>query len=260
MKMIIEHALTTTELVDLDRLEAVIERGQQAFLEVAGAAVQIRERRLYRRDYDSFQAYCQMRWKWSRSRVDQLIQSATAVDALPPPLAAVIVNERQAREVAKVEPERRAAVVEAAAGSGSITARSLATAAKPPGQTDKCGLPIPAALLPFWSRRIEMLELAAQVAKLKLTIGNAIENDDPLWRWLQKTSVTDAQNLYNAIKHATPHAVCCTCQGRVTDTCSVCKGTGFISEFFWNQCVPSEDKALRAKQINDKLTDGGCVK
>ncbi len=43
----------------LGHLEGVIRRGMQTFIEVGAALEEIRSRRLYEPDYDSFESYCQ---------------------------------------------------------------------------------------------------------------------------------------------------------------------------------------------------------
>jgi hypothetical protein len=77
----------------LDELEAVIERGVQTFIEVGKALTEIRDSRLYKQTYNSFETYCKERWGFSRARGYQLIDAAklsTTVDTPP-------ANERQAR-------------------------------------------------------------------------------------------------------------------------------------------------------------------
>jgi len=99
--------LTASESTALAEHEAVIERGIQTFYEVGIALADIRDRKLYRADYGTFEEYAEKRWQMSRPRAYQLIEAAavvsTTVDTgLPAP-----ENERQARELGRVpEPER----------------------------------------------------------------------------------------------------------------------------------------------------------
>ena len=57
----------------------------KTFFKVAGDSLRaIREKRLYRRDYASFEIYCRERWNISRSRAHRLIEAATVIDNLLP--------------------------------------------------------------------------------------------------------------------------------------------------------------------------------
>lgn len=121
--------LTVLEERELVDLEAVIERGMQTFVEVGNALQLIREKRLYRVDFGTFEDYCQERWGWERRHSYRLMDAAEAVGSLSPmghiPIPA---NERQARELAKAPEEQRvevwATVVEEA-GESRITAKKV---------------------------------------------------------------------------------------------------------------------------------------
>lgn len=99
--------LTVAEATALAENERVIERGIQTFTEVGNALLRIRDGRLYRAEFSTFEDYCRERWGFSDSRARQLIGAAqtvttVTVDGLPAP-----TSERQARELARVpEPER----------------------------------------------------------------------------------------------------------------------------------------------------------
>jgi DNA modification methylase len=88
------------ERVRLAELEAVVERGLGTFMEVGQALLEVRDGRLYRESYSSFEEYLAKRWGMSRSRGYQLIDAArvagavsTIVDVKAPG------NEAQAREL-----------------------------------------------------------------------------------------------------------------------------------------------------------------
>jgi hypothetical protein len=104
--------LTTSERRDLETLEGVVQRGLDTFIEVGQALAEIRDRRLYRQTHGTFEAYCQEKWRLSRTRAYQLIDAAavsTTVDSagLPPP-----ANEAQARELVPALREDEQQVVE----------------------------------------------------------------------------------------------------------------------------------------------------
>jgi hypothetical protein len=87
---------------------------QKTFVEVGLALSEIRDSRLYRANYSTFEGYCRERWGWSRVHAHRLIEAADVVKTLPIGNTAAIATESQARELAKVEPEKRAAVLEKA--------------------------------------------------------------------------------------------------------------------------------------------------
>lgn len=125
------EAITIAESKRLIELEALIAKGKQTFVEVGLALTQIRDCRLYRSDFDTFEAYCKKRWGFSRQYAHQIISGVAAVKALPPNLSTMVDTERQARALSKVPPAKRAEVLEKAAASGSVTAKSIKAAATP---------------------------------------------------------------------------------------------------------------------------------
>lgn len=59
--------MQAVEQLTLIELESVIERGLQTYVEVGEALKEISERRLYREQgFDTFEAYCEQRWGFSR--------------------------------------------------------------------------------------------------------------------------------------------------------------------------------------------------
>lgn len=101
-----------TELVPLDgheaaalyRLEETIERGLATFVEVGRALIEIRDGRLYRETYGTFEDYCAQRWQFTTGRARQLVgaaEVAITVTSGNAPLP-VPATERVARELAPV--------------------------------------------------------------------------------------------------------------------------------------------------------------
>jgi hypothetical protein len=125
--------ITAAEAARLTELEDVIGRGMQTFVEVGTALAEVRDSRLYRQVAATFEEYCREQWGLSKPYATQLITAADVTVAiaterpdLPPPS-----REAQARELAKVEPERRAEVWTAAVEStgGKPTASAVKAAA-----------------------------------------------------------------------------------------------------------------------------------
>lgn len=80
-------------------LEVVIERGKSAFIEVGEALIEIRESKLYRLDYPTFEAYCKGRWGWTADHGKRLINAAEVVREILPTGRSTPANEWQAREL-----------------------------------------------------------------------------------------------------------------------------------------------------------------
>jgi N6-adenosine-specific RNA methylase IME4 len=75
-------SLSPVEQVRLDTLEAVVEGGLKVFFEVGTALLEIRDSRLYRQSYDTFEAYCRVRWNIKRQRAYELMAAAAVVENL----------------------------------------------------------------------------------------------------------------------------------------------------------------------------------
>jgi hypothetical protein len=122
-------------------LVAIVDRDIDTVRGVGVVLSEIRYRwRIFKREagYDDFDTFCRQRWGFSRQRADQLI-SASEVSSLDDKNATKVAdlssikNERQARELARVEPERRQEILHAttALHGDDITAekiREVATA------------------------------------------------------------------------------------------------------------------------------------
>lgn len=130
-------SLTQPETELLQALEVVIQSGMACFVEVGAALLEISDKRLYRKTHATFKDYCREKWKMSARRAYQLCEAAEAVKSLPENVnnCSQITNEGQAREVAKVKPEKRARVVREAAAKAEeegkpMAARHIAEAAR----------------------------------------------------------------------------------------------------------------------------------
>lgn len=130
MTMQVELRMTATELTELSSHEEVIERGLKTFQEVGSALSAIRDGRLYREHYGTFEEYCQQRWQLKQSRAYQLMDAAKALENLA---SSTIVelpsNESQARPLARLAADaQRQAWQEAVktAPDGKITGAHVA--------------------------------------------------------------------------------------------------------------------------------------
>ena len=123
--------LSDDEAVEFAVAEQTIRAGRDTFVSVGDALERIRDERLYRESHRTFEAYCQEVWGWGRRYVNLTIGSAACVRDLPGNLGTIVPNEASARELSKVEPEKRVAVLTEAAAAGPVTAKAIKAAAKP---------------------------------------------------------------------------------------------------------------------------------
>lgn len=105
--------LARDERTRLEELELVIERGLDTFVEVGRALCEVRDSRLYRESFDTFENYCHGRWSLSSSHAYRMIDAAR-VTALISPMGEIRPsNERQARELVPLLREDEQEVVHA---------------------------------------------------------------------------------------------------------------------------------------------------
>ena len=71
-----------TERADYMSCEMVISMGCRSFFDAGLAMGKIRDGRLYREDFDSFEQYCQIRWQYGRHYVNRLVAAATLFTTL----------------------------------------------------------------------------------------------------------------------------------------------------------------------------------
>lgn len=75
-------ALNTIELDRLSLCESVIEKGLNTFVEVGNALFEIRNNKLYRDKFTTFESYCRDRWNLKRQRAYELMDAAAIVNTL----------------------------------------------------------------------------------------------------------------------------------------------------------------------------------
>ena len=109
---LINEILTNEELNQLKSLESVIERGKNTFIEIGTALMKIRDGRLYRSEFSTFEDYCQNKWGFSKSFANKGIISSEIADTLG--TIVPISNEGTAREFVSVPHEDRPIVAKAA--------------------------------------------------------------------------------------------------------------------------------------------------
>jgi hypothetical protein len=77
-------ALTPAEQKELAECEVIVARGWQSFVETGKALARIRDHKLHRAQYDTFEAYCRARWQYGKSHTYRLIGAAELLTYLSP--------------------------------------------------------------------------------------------------------------------------------------------------------------------------------
>jgi len=143
--------LSPRESTRLEKCEAVIEKGLQTFVEVGNALLEIRDSRLYRLGFDTFEDYCRERWQMSKRHANRLIESAEIVQNLGP-IGPVPDSESVARPLTSLKLDQQRGAWEEAvknAPNGKPTARDVRAAVdrlKFPSKSDD------PPKVNFWSR------------------------------------------------------------------------------------------------------------
>ena len=260
--------MSIRESARLEELEKTISRGKKTFVEVGMALAEIRDLRLYKREYGGFEEYCREKWGWTRQHAYRLIEAA--------PIAKchhVVTDEATARVLATVEPEKRAGLIQAVEAEGKpVTAAAIKQHLPPPMQPkaaptlppppaevlDGTGWPVPTQLIPLWKRMDEVQEMLTILSRVKGALRSAQDQKDLLFAEVNYSSaLSQLDQAWVDIKTAKPFAVCPACQGQVPDRCTLCKGRGLLSEHRWNTCVTREDKEFRFKAKAARTGAGG---
>jgi uncharacterized tellurite resistance protein B-like protein len=122
--------LSLDEATEYGVLKDRIRAGLRTFYEVGDALLAIRDGKLYREDYKTFEEFCQAEYGITRQRAHQLIESAddfgklsTLVDKTELP-----ENEKQVRALKQFDTELRPVVLRLARGEAKATGKPLTAA------------------------------------------------------------------------------------------------------------------------------------
>ena len=99
--------LTDAERANLFACETVIESGWQTFVQVGLSFAQIRDERLYKEEYHTFEAYCRAKWEYGRNYVNRLISAAQVFTHLVTNSHQKPERETQVRPLVGLTPPRR---------------------------------------------------------------------------------------------------------------------------------------------------------
>ena len=126
MKLFVDaDIISGAEAERLIGLETVIERGLHTFVDVGTALLEIRDSRLYRTAFDTFEDYCRERWEMTRNYANKMISAAEVAGNLGTIVPILPATESQARPLARLEPDEQRIVWQQAvdtAPNGKVTA------------------------------------------------------------------------------------------------------------------------------------------
>lgn len=282
--------LSESERTLFTKIKARLDDGFSKMFEMAEDMRYVRERRLYREDYDTFDHFVRQYFGYTVAYVNRLIIADTVKkeldqsnidistsdihqDASNPtpmekpiaPIGAILKTESQARELAKAEPGTRAEVLKNVVASGPVTAKTIAAEvskrktppppAKPTPVYDKVGREITEEALPWWNRTPEVTGLIELISQLRVAVNAAFEDKDAMYfgECNNATLISSLNSAYADMKRARPYAVCPYCQGHPKQTkCTFCFTKGLVSQFRWETAVPKELKDMIAKQVEQE--------
>ena len=113
--------ITKSEVRDLEKLESEVRAGLDSMESAGRALIEIRERKLYRSDFKTFEDYVEQKWKRERTWAYRMCDAANVCENLLP-TGNIPSSERQTRVLAKLEPSEQVAVWTEAVKSGDTTA------------------------------------------------------------------------------------------------------------------------------------------
>jgi hypothetical protein len=99
------YELSLAESDELAQCEATIAKGMETFVEVGTALLRIRDSRLYRETFGTFEDYCRGRWSMERRHAYRLIDAASVVSNVSNWTQEIPHTESQARPLTSLDPD-----------------------------------------------------------------------------------------------------------------------------------------------------------
>lgn len=109
----------------LREYESIIQQGLDTFIDVGNALLEIRDNRLYKESYFTFESYCKERWGWERRHAYRLMDAAQVVDNVSNWTHILPATESQTRPLTQLEPEQQREVWQKVTENGEKITASL---------------------------------------------------------------------------------------------------------------------------------------
>lgn len=124
---------------------------------------------------------------------------------------------------------------------------------EPPAKTkDATNIEVPEEIVEYWDTTFsESQRLLTLVSEVRTRLKRAQESNEPAFRELKASFngiVAHLDQVYADLKCVKPYAVCPECNGVKTKGCEVCRGRGFISEFYWKNNISIELKKATGRE------------
>ena len=219
--------LTQTEKSELKQQELIIDDGLKSFVSVGNALCVIKDKKLYREEFNSFDEYVKERWQIRKDYAYKLIAGSEIAQRV-----GGVTNECQARELNRVPYVDQQKVMDRAVENADledrvVTAKDIRLASsEPTSLTARTPNDDPwdsENLSEMWDMAFEVLgELKEVMRKLAA---------HPEGCWLQShadTSEAKIRDLKNIVKHCMPAGGCPECHGGLKKFCDVCRSRGWL--------------------------------
>lgn len=251
------YAMTHEEANELKTLERVIERGMSTFVEVGNALKTIRDDKLYREEYKTFERYVEDRWQFKRRYAYNLIESAEAVENVHHGAQKLPANERQARELHKAPPEKRAEIwQEVVDSTPTPTAKDVKAAVekhtKQPADDvidsplvvsivkDSIDRDVPEHLREKFAIAAQLSAIGRKLDSIKREVVELANHDGGWFISVQDIEIT-CKDLKDKITDAGYWTACPRCDGK---GCNRCDLSGFVPKSKKNMLSKSDQEAL----------------
>lgn len=254
----LQSILTKTEVELLEDCEQRIEDGKLAFLEVGNALIKVRDEKLYRTKFKTFQDYCKGKWGWTKQRAYQYIESTETVKALPAKSQPLVDSERAARALAEVPADQRVEVLKEAVKDGPVTAASIAEAAEEIVETEKPAKPkvhdvdkegnvIPDLILEDWKHAEEVgKKVYALLTEVRDIVKKGLDGKrDIAFAEIANPTLAEIDSLRYTLSQILPHALCPSCSGKTRKTCIRCRLRGWLSKFLYKNTTSEKERGKK---------------
>lgn len=260
--------LNDDERQEFTQLQRVIKKHTETAWEWIESIHRVRQARLYREDYKTFESFCQEECGFTSRRGNQLIAALQFRIEAKANGAPVPENENQARK-ANSEPEMTPEDLpdpdkETSTNEPPDLGTNVPSGAKPPRELpkefrdsdgfDSMGYPIPKAVASNYRKREEIQKLIDLILSVKVHVLNSVKAQEKTYWRLGNGWEADVDGVAHGLKSIQPYAVCPYCQGRTYEQCTNCGHTGVVGKFYYEQTTPAELRRLREIQIK-KIND-----
>lgn len=106
----------------------------------------------------------------------------------------------------------------------------------PPRSTikDSTGVPVPVEIQEAWLQTYKVKHLIQTADTIKSCVKFAAQKGDKIFLPLDINAISAlVEQLKDELKLAIPYAVCPECNGVNSEPSCICKGRGYLSEFYW---------------------------